>query len=110
MSRLKGEVGEVRRDWSFERILEGKVVDFAAQRVLSLSRTRARIVGVRGVFSDDVEDEEMRCGPRFSGSCAKVGIVRCGRRWLGCLRRVCTVWLKARRLEFGEPAIVDYSW
>lgn len=43
--RLKGEVGEVRRADSFVRIWGGKVVVFGGQRVLSLSKTRARIVG-----------------------------------------------------------------
>ena len=47
----------------------------------------------------------IRCGPRFSGRWVKVGIVRCGRNWVGCLRRVWTAWLKPRRLELGEPAI-----
>ena len=45
---MNGDVGELRREDSFESICGGKVVVFAAQRVLSLSKTRARIVGVRG--------------------------------------------------------------
>lgn len=110
--KLKGDVGDVRRWWSLLRICGGKVVVFGAQSVLSLSRTRARIVGffwgVEG-FSVGVGvdvDALVRCGPRSSGRCVKVGIVRCGRNWEGCLRRVYTAWLKPRRLELGEPAIV----
>jgi hypothetical protein len=89
-------VGEVRRVVSLCRIWGGKVVVFAGQRVLSLSRTRARIVGVGGVVVGvEVEVEVVggclrRCWPRFSGRCVIVGIVRCGRNWVGCLRRVCT--------------------
>lgn len=95
------------------------------QRVLSLSRTRARIVGVvvwcgRGGFSDACVVCAVpllflgvsfaactRCGPRSSGRWVNVGMVRCGRNWEGCRRRVCTAWLKPRRLELGEPAILD---
>lgn len=44
VSLLKGEVGEVRREVSFERIWGGKVVVLGGQRVLSLSRTKAVIV------------------------------------------------------------------
>ena len=68
------------------RIWGGKVVVFGGQRVLSLSKTRARIFGV-GPFSADLG---RRWGPRSSGRCVKVGIVRWGRNWEGCLRRVWT--------------------
>lgn len=64
----KGDVGLLRRDDSFDRMFGGKVVVLAAQRVLSLSKTKARIEGMRCL--------ETRCGPRFSGRCVKVGIVR----------------------------------
>lgn len=96
---LKGDVGDVRRAVSFDRIAGGKVVVFGGQRVLSLSRTRAWIVGMRvgGVgFPDGGFEGSLfecshvltRCGPRSSGRCVNVGIVRCGRNWVGCLRRV----------------------
>lgn len=42
---LKAEVGELRRECSLVRIWGGKVVVFGGQSVLSLSKTRARIVG-----------------------------------------------------------------
>lgn len=109
---LNGEVSEVRREESLARICGGKDVVFAAQSVLSLSSTRARIVGVCGVFSGvgicvwGPFFPLIRCGPRFSGRWVKVGMVRCGRNWVGCLRRVWTAWLKPRRLELGEPAIM----
>lgn len=106
---LKRDVGEVRREESLARICGGKDVVFAAQSVLSLSRTRARIVGVWGGFSGGVWSPFfalIRCGPRFSGRWVKVGMVRCGRNCVGCLRRVWTAWLKPRRLELGEPAIM----
>lgn len=101
------------------------MVVLGGQRVLSLSRTRARIVGVivwcgRGGFSDACVVCAVpllflgvsfaactRCGPRSSGRWVNVGMVRCGRNWEGCRRRVCTAWLKPRRLELGEPAILD---
>ena len=51
---LKGEVGEVRRAESLVMIEGGKVVVLGGQRVLSLSRTRARIVGVRAGGDVDV--------------------------------------------------------
>lgn len=41
----KGDVGDVRRSRSLVRICGGKVVVWGGQRVLSLSRTRARIDG-----------------------------------------------------------------
>lgn len=41
-------MGELRSSESFVRILGGNVVVFGGQRVLSLSRTRARIVGGLG--------------------------------------------------------------
>lgn len=82
-NELKGEVGEVRREASFVRIFGGKVVVFGAQRVLSLSRTRARMVGIccccceRVGFSEGCEvlllfpglnfAAPTRCGPRSSG-------------------------------------------
>lgn len=47
----KGEVGDVRRLCSLVRIWGGKVVVWGGQRVLSLSRTRARMVGLPGFFS-----------------------------------------------------------
>lgn len=104
----KGEVGDCRRAASLERICGGKVVVFGGQSVLSLSRTRALIVGT---FAFEVfEGSELtRCGPNSSGRYVKVGIVRCGRNWAGCLSRVWTAWLKARRLELGEPAIAAYA-
>lgn len=102
--------------WGFAELREfgedfgGKVVVLAGQRVLSLSRTRARIVGMRCWmgFSGGVGGWcclRMRCGPRSSGRYVNVGMVRCGRNWEGCLRSVCTAWLKPRRLELGEPAM-----
>lgn len=42
---MNGDVGDLRRWSSLERIWGGKVVVFGGQRVLSLSRTRARITG-----------------------------------------------------------------
>ena len=84
----------MRRVVKLFRICGGKVVVFAGQRVLSLSRTRARIVGVgSAVVGAEVEVDGgclRRWGPRFSGRWVIVGIVRCGRNWVGCLRRVCT--------------------
>ena len=50
---LKGLLGDWRREASLVRIWGGKVVVFGGQRVLSLSRTRARIFGV-GPFSADL--------------------------------------------------------
>jgi len=73
------------------------------QRVLSLSRIRARILGVllvwgisfssMLVFVDEVE--EMRCGPKCSGRSRKVEMVRLGTRSDGFLRRLDTARLKA---------------
>lgn len=113
----KGDVGDVRRWVSLVRIWGGKVVVLGGQRVLSLSRTRAWMVGTRfGVgFSGRLDLEvpvvcaPTRCGPRSSGRYVNVGMVRCGRNWEGCLRRVWTAWLKPRRLELGEPAMAS-SW
>lgn len=65
-----GEVGELRRACSFCRICGGKVVVFAGQRVLSLSRTRARMFGMRGGFFSVLVGFGLgvrRCGPRSSG-------------------------------------------
>jgi hypothetical protein len=111
---LKGEVGEVRSAANLSRICGGKVVVLGGQRVLSLSRTRARIVGdfvaaAGAAFSPGllvVGGCLWRCGPRFSGRCVKVGIVRWGRNWEGFRRRVCTAWLKPRRLVLGVLAIL----
>lgn len=85
MERLNGEVGEVRRERSLARIGDGRCVVLGGLRVLSLSRTRARIVGfvclgsvlsllvlvlvlVVGIIG--------RCSPNCSGKWAKVGMVR----------------------------------
>lgn len=51
--RLNGEVGEVRKDRSLVRMEVGRSVVLGGLRVLSLSSTRARIVGL-GCFSDSV--------------------------------------------------------
>lgn len=92
---MKGDVGEVRSACSFLRISDGKEVVFGWQSVLSLSRTRARIVGggfwVLG----------WTAGPRFSGRWVIVGMVRWGRKLEGVFRRVETARLKARRLLLG---------
>jgi hypothetical protein len=62
---LKGDVGELRRAVSLFRIWGGKVVVFGGQRVLSLSRTRARIVGVGGVVVVALGEEgEVGCFKR----------------------------------------------
>jgi hypothetical protein len=45
LSLLKGEVGDVRREWSLSRYGFGKRVVLGGQRVLSLSTTSARITG-----------------------------------------------------------------
>lgn len=84
MERLNGEVREVRRDRSLVRIGAGRWVVLGGLRVLSLSRTRARIVGF-GCFSGSLPLLVVlvvlgvgagRCSPNCSGKCAKVGIVR----------------------------------
>lgn len=82
------------------RIWGGKVVVFGGQRVLSLSRTRARITGDLLVSFSVLGDVCWRYGPMFSGRCVKVGIVRCGRNWEGVVRRVRTAWVKPRRFVF----------
>lgn len=92
---LNGDVGDVRSERSLSRICGGKVVVLGGQRVLSLSRTRARIVGVGCLVSFwlpgfSVVNWGCRYGPMFSGRCVKVGIVRWGRNWEGVVRRVRT--------------------
>lgn len=91
---MKGDVGDVRNACSFDRISDGKEVVFGWQSVLSLSRTRARMVG-------GFEALGRISGPRFSGRWVIVGMVRWGRNWEGVLRRVVTARLKARRLLLG---------
>lgn len=51
--RLKGDVGEWVRECSLVRTGLGRMVVFGGERVLSLSRTRALIVGI--LFSCDCD-------------------------------------------------------
>lgn len=73
--------------------------DLGAVKVLSLSRTRARIVGC-GVFSlVSVVGWGWRWGPMFSGRWRRVGRVRFGRMAVGDLERVVKKRVKAGMLE-----------
>lgn len=88
---LKGEVGELRSAESLSMIWGGKAVVLGGHRVLSLSRTRARIVGdLAAAAGFSPGDCLWRCGPSCSGRWVKVGIVRWGRNCEGFRRRVCT--------------------
>lgn len=91
---MKGDVGDVRSECSFDRISDGKEVVFGWQSVLSLSRTRARMAGGFWALG-------WTAGPRFSGRWVIVGMVRWGRKLDGVFRRVETARLKARRLLLG---------
>lgn len=108
---LNGDVGDVRSRSSLSRYGFGIVVVWGGQRVLSLSRTRAFICGILCGFcsgGEVVEEvEEAKCWPICSGSSRKVGIVRLGRKWDGCLSKVETVRLKAWRFVFSNGAIVS---
>lgn len=110
---LNGDVGDVRSCSSLSRYGFGIVVVWGGQRVLSLSRIRALISGILSDFCsvreliEGEEEEEARCCPICSGNSRKVGIVRLGRKWDGCLRRVETVRLKAWRFVFSRGAILS---
>lgn len=107
MSILNGDVGEVRSCSSLSRYGFGIVVVWGGQRVLSLSRIRAFILGIfLSVLDSTVVVDEARCWPICSGRSRKVGIVRLGRKWDGCLSKVETVRLKAWRFVFSKGAIV----
>lgn len=77
--------------------------DLGAVKVLSLSRTRARMFGGCGGASLDLVSAEEGCGwrwgPMFSGRWRRVGRVRFGRREVGDLERVVKKRVKAGRLE-----------
>lgn len=106
---LNGDVGDVRSCSSLSRYGFGIVVVWGGQRVLSLSRIRAFIFGMflSVLESVVVVEEEARCAPICSGNSRKVGIVRLGRKWDGCLSRVETVRLKACRFVFSKGAMVS---
>lgn len=108
MFRLNGDVGDVRSCSSLSRYGLGIVVVWGGQRVLSLSRIRAFIFGI--LFGCwplvVVEEDEAKWWPICSGRSRKVGMVKLGRKWDGCLRRVETVRLKAWRFVF-RGAIVS---
>lgn len=77
-----------------------RLSDLGGQVVLSLSRTRARMV----VFLTG-EDVLGRCGPRGTGRARMVGIVRCGRSAVGCFRSRETVRRKAGRFKLEEEPV-----